>query len=423
MKLELGIFNVENIILADRTCIRDRTLCVNLNELKRMISEDRRFLKVEIEIVHPGESVRIINVLDVIEPRTKEKGGVTFPGWMGAIGIAGIGKTHVLKGVGAIEVGLMKDFYGAILDMKGPGAELTNYSHLHHIVLVTEPAPDIDQAEYSYALKTAGVKVSTYLAKTSLSLQPHETRVYEIPPLNTPTVQVGLPRVAYLHITEIHEVLKEPFIYGDNPRRYFPTLLHPNELIDGAIVSCTYDYSPGLKNFTYSFINSPVVEGLYQRHRKDLEFVGVVVANAPLVLADKKRSAIMAAKLIRFNLGADGVIITKDGGGHPDIDLMECCEQCELLGVRTCLINSEMLSPDGTGIYSMIAFSEYADCVISAGNVDEMVDLPSMERVIGGESMAIDIQGPFDKPMRVPIRMIPNAISQLGFTKVTTEEL
>jgi hypothetical protein len=71
----------------------------------------------------------------------------------------------------------------------------------------------------------------------------------------------------------------------------------------------------------------------------------------------------------------------------------------------------------------MIAFSEYADCVISAGNVDEMVDLPSMERVIGGESMAIDIQGPFDKPMRVPIRMIPNAISQLGFTKVTTEEL
>jgi glycine reductase len=338
------------------------------------------------------------------------------------MGIAGIGKTHVLKGAGVIEVGLMKDFYGAILDMKGPGAELTNYSDLHHIILVTEPMTDIDQAEYSHALKTAGLKASTYLARTTLLLKPQEIRVFEIPPLGMGPVKMDLPRIAYLHITEIHEILKEPFIYGDNPRRYFPILLHPNELIDGGIVSCTYDYSPGLKNFTYSLINNPVVEGLYKRHRKDLEFVGVVLANAPLVLADKKRSAIMAAKIIRFNLGADGVIITKDGGGHPDIDLMECCEQCELLGVKTCLINSEMLSPDGTGIYSMIAFSKFADCVVSVGNVDEMVDLPEMERVIGGESMAIDIQGPFDKPMRVPIRMIPNAISQVGFTKITTEE-
>lgn len=422
MKLELGIFNIRNIVGNSHTFIQDQALYINLNELKQVIADDQHFSKIEIEIAHPGNSVRIINVLDVIEPRVKVKGGEIFPGWIGEMGVAGIGRTHALKGVGVIEVGLMKDFYGAILDMKGAGAELTNYSNLHYVILVTEPAPGIDQAEYSHALKMAGLKAATYLARASISLQPDELRIYEIAPLNRPSINVGLPRIAYLHITEIHEVLKEPFIYGDNPRRYFPTLLHPNELIDGAIVSCTYDYSPGLKNFTYSFLNSPAVEGLYQRHGKELEFVGVVVANAPLVLADKKRSAVMAAKLIRFILGADGVIITKDGGGHPDIDLMECCEQCERLGVKTCLINSEMLSPDGTGIYSMIAFSEYADCVISAGNVDEMVDLPSMELVIGGKSMAIDIQGPFDKPMRVPIRMIPNAISQLGFTKVTTEE-
>jgi sarcosine reductase len=423
VKLELGIFNIENVIPADRTSIRDRRLYVNLDDLGQMIAEDTRFSKVEVKIVHPGDSVRIINVLDVIEPRAKVEGGVTFPGWLGAMGIAGVGKTHVLKGVGVIEVGLMKDFYGAILDMKGPGAELTNYSDLHHIILVTTAAPDIDQAEYSHALKIAGLKAATYLAKASISLQPNELRIYEIPPLNESSANIKLPRIVYLHITEIHEVLKEPFIYGDNPRRYFPIHLHPNELLDGAIVSCTYDYSPGLKNFTYSFMNSPVVEGLYERHGKELEFVGVAVANAPLVLVDKKRSAVMAAKLIKFVLGADGVIITKDGGGHPDVDLMECCEQCELLGVRTCLINSEMLSPDGAGIYSMITFSNSADCVISVGNVDEMVDLPAMEQVIGGKSMAIDIQGPFDKPMKVPIRLIPNSISQLGSTKVTTEEL
>jgi hypothetical protein len=81
-----------------------------------------------------------------------------------------------------------------------------------------------------------------------------------------------------------------------------------------------------------------------------------------------------------------------------------------------------MLSPDGTGIYSMIAFSKFADCVISVGNVDEVIELPPVKRVIGGKTMAIDIQGPFEGPMKIPIRMLPNAISQVGLTKITAEE-
>lgn len=422
MKLELGLFNVANAIPNGRTYLQGQTLFVDLNELRQVLSEDSRFSKVEVEIVHPGDPVRLINVLDVIEPRIKVEGGEAFPGWDGRMGIAGTGRTYALKGVGVVEVGLMKDFYGAILDMTGPGAELTDYSKLHHVVLTTEPSPDINQAEYSHALKTAGLRASNYLAKTSISREPDEVKVYEIPPLNKSSVNIESPRVAHLYITECHEILKEPFIYGDNPRRYFPTIFHPNEFMDGAMVSCTYDYSPGLKNFTYSIMNNPVIEGLYERHGKELFFVGVVMANAPLVLADKKRSALMAAKLVKFVLGADGVVITKEGGGHPDIDLMECCEQCERLGVKTSLLNSEMLSPDGTGIYSMIAFSRFADCVISVGNVDEMIELPSVERVIGGKTMAIDIEGPFDGPLKIPIRMLPNAISQVGLTKITTGE-
>jgi len=422
MKLELGIFNIKNIISGERTFIQDQTLFINLNELRQIIAADRRFSRIEIEVVHPGDSIRIINVLDVIEPRIKVEGGEAFPGWVGKMGVVGMGKTNTLKGIGVIEVGLMKDFYGALLDMNGAGAELTYYSKLHHIVLMTEPTPGINQAEYSNALKMAGLRAATHLAKTTISLQPNELRVYEIPPLNRSSVSTGLPRIAYLYITECHETLKEPFIYGDNPRRYFPTIFHPNEFMDGAMVSCTYDYSPGLKNFTYSIMNNPVIESLYEKHGKELNFVGVVLANAPLVLKDKKRSALIAAKLIKFVLGADGVVITKEGGGHPDIDLMECCEQCELLGVKSSLLNSEMLSPDGTGTYSMIAFSKFANCVISVGNVDEMVNLPSVERVIGGKTMAIDIQGPFDGPMRIPIRIIPNAISQVGLTKITAEE-
>jgi sarcosine reductase len=421
MRLKLGLFNVKNIAPSDHTLIQGQTLFVDLKELREIIADDPRFSKVEIEIVHPGDSVRVINVLDIIEPRIKTEGGEIFPGWIGGTGIVGMGKTNVLKGVGVIEVGFIKNSSGGILDMKEPCSTLSYYSHLHHIILITDPIPDINQAEHSHALKMAGLKAATYLAKASISKEPDELKVYEIPPLNSSSIKTGLPRIAYLYITECHEALKEPFIYGDNPRRFFPTLFHPNEFMDGAMVSCLYDYSPGLKNFTYSLMNNPVIEGLYERHGKELIFVGVVVANAHLALAEKKRSASMAAKLIRFILGADGVIITKEGGGHPDIDLMECCEQCEILGIKSSLINCEMLNPDGTG-NPMVAFSKFANCIISVGNIDEMVDLPPVERVIGGKEMANKIQGPFDGTIRIPIRLIPNAISQVGFTKITGKE-
>jgi glycine reductase len=217
--------------------------------------------------------------------------------------------------------------------------------------------------------------------------------------------------------------LKEIFVYGDNlPYRYFPIIFDPNEFIDGAILSGSYKYNPGLTVFTYALQNNPVIEGLYKRHEKDLVFAGVVMANANLALGDKKRSAIMVAKLVKYTLGVDGVIITKEGGGHPDVDLMECCEQCEILGVKSCLINGELLAPDGVGT-AMVAFSKFADCVISVGNIDEEIELPPVQRVIGGKTMGPDsIQGPFDGPMKVPIRAFPNAISLVGLTRITAEE-
>ena len=74
MRLELGTFDIKNVVDGERTIIQDHTLIVNLDELRMLISEDSRFSKVELEIVHPGDSVRIINVLDVIEPRVKVEG-------------------------------------------------------------------------------------------------------------------------------------------------------------------------------------------------------------------------------------------------------------------------------------------------------------------------------------------------------------
>ena len=58
MKLELGLFNINNIIPNDRTFIQDRSLSVDLNELKQIIASDRRFSKIIA-----GESLPLTDTL------------------------------------------------------------------------------------------------------------------------------------------------------------------------------------------------------------------------------------------------------------------------------------------------------------------------------------------------------------------------
>ena len=273
--------------------------------------------------------------------------------------------------------------------------------------------------EYGFALKAAGLKASVYLARATRGLECSETETFS---LDQPNENVSaLPRVGYLFQLHSHGDSREPFIYGENTRRYYPTVLHPNEVLDGAIVCGHYNISAGLKNMTSTFLNHPIILDLYRRHKKDLDFVGVVIANEPVSLKEKERSAVLAAKLIREILGADGVIITKEGGGHTDIDMMQNCEVCEKLGVRTVLIDNEMLSPDGSGVFPLLDFSPMANAIISVGNIDEIVELPEVDRVIGGESM-VELSGNLKGGLKIPVRMIPNAISQAGFTRLTTEE-
>ena len=71
MRLELGIFQINDIRPGGRTHIDEDVLFVNIDELRNILAVDSRFSKIEINLAHPGESVRIINVLDVVDPRVK----------------------------------------------------------------------------------------------------------------------------------------------------------------------------------------------------------------------------------------------------------------------------------------------------------------------------------------------------------------
>ena len=424
MKLELGIFLIRDMRFADTTRISDHVLCVNKKELAALLLADRRLGSLELEIVRPNERERVIHVLDVIEPRIKVEGrGAIFPGMIGKLERVGEGRSHVLKGVTVVETGQIPGVPEALLDMTGPAAELVPFGRTYNLVLIPQFAEGLERVECANAIKMAGLKAAVYLAEASRDLQPDHIEIYDLPPLpDLDEGMKGLPRIAYIYQLQSQADLCEPFVYGDNARKLLPTLLHPNELMDGAIVSGNYEMPPCFKNVTYTHQNNPIMHSLYLRHKRDLCFVGVIVMNEHPTLHEKERSAVMAAKLAKDILGADGVIITKEGGGHADTDLMLNCQRCEEAGVKTVLVVDEPAGPDGTAPPLSDASSDRADAFVSTGNSNESIELPAVERVIGGQALA-GLNDPPQGALRVPVMMIPSATSQVGFTRLTTVEV
>ena len=84
-----------------------------------------------------------------------------------------------------------------------------------------------------------------------------------------------------------------------------------------------------------------------------------------------------------------GTTLTAGTSGHGVADLMLHCEATEGAGVRAALTCFEMAGDSGTE-FGFVTFSDKADAVVSTGNMDEVVELPPMDRVIGGETI-IDI--------------------------------
>lgn len=95
----------------------------------------------------------------------------------------------------------------------------------------------------------------------------------------------------------------------------------------------------------------------------------------------------LASGLLKDALQAEGVMVTKKGGGHTDVDLMENCNACEHLGIRTVLIDNEWLGPNGTGEFPLMASSPNADAMVSVGNQDGLVKLPATEGMVQGPSI------------------------------------
>ena len=128
MRLGVGTFPVRDVRLGARTAYEGGVLHVDTEALRAVILAGGDFADVAFEVVRPGDDVRVIHVMDAVEPRCKLDGGSSFPGFVGPQKTVGEGRTHRLAGmavlsIGAAVAGEPTYWREAIVDMRGPGAE------------------------------------------------------------------------------------------------------------------------------------------------------------------------------------------------------------------------------------------------------------------------------------------------------------
>lgn len=269
---------------------------------------------------------------------------------------------------------------------------------------------------FEQMVRLAGLKASAYLARASLQNKPDEIEIFDLSLDDVGSQKgKGLRRIAYIYMLQSQGFLRDTFLYGRSVSKLLPTLIHPHEIMDGAIVSGNY-VIPSNRNPTYLHLNNPIIKELYLQHGEDLLCIGVVVCNEHSRLEDKERTAHEVVEIIA-RLGAEGVIITKEGGGNADTDLMLMCRTCESRGIRTVLIGNEGAGRDGADP-SLADITPEADAFVSTGNNDETIELDPAERLIGGGPLlgvTEDLRG----RLTIPVARISGATSLLGYGMLT----
>lgn len=424
MKLELGCVQINDIQFASESKVENGTIYVNAEELKALLLEDENLKSVELEIAKPGESVRIMPVKDVIEPRVKVNGGGNlFPGVISKVETVGSGRTNVLKGSAVVTTGKIVGFQEGIIDMCGEGAKYTPFSQLNNLVVVCEPIDGLAKHAHEKAVRFAGLKAADYIGKLAKDVEPDEVKVYE-----TCSVKEGiekypeLPRVAYVLMLQSQGLMHDTYVYGVDMKQSLPTILNPTELMDGAILSgnCV---SACDKNTTYHHLNNPVIADLFEQHGKTLNFVGVIITNENVYLADKMRSSDWTSKLCEF-LGVDGAIVSQEGFGNPDTDLIMNCKKIEAKGVKTVIITDEYAGRDGAS-QSLADADASANAVVTGGNANMVINLPALDKVIGYPEVADIIAGGFDGSLQkdgsivAELQVITGATNEMGFNKLS----
>jgi glycine reductase len=274
--------------------------------------------------------------------------------------------------------------------MSGPASEVSAYGKTFNVVILPQPQNSVGGHEYLAALKDAGLKTSHYLALSGVDLEPDNVEVYDLPSLTE--ILKGnedLPKITY--ITQVLSLQFEPapgdpVLFSRQAGEITPTILHPNQILDGAVTSAL----PGLNVQTYRIQNNAIVKELYRRHGKDLCFTGVIATVAHNNVFDFDRMANIAASLAKWVIGADGAVLTKTAGGAPELAMARTAQRCEQMGIKTAVAMLHMgadIKDARFGASTIFSMPE-VDAIVSMGFPYMKLTLPPVEKVIGRSGSA-----------------------------------
>ena len=408
---------ISDVRLGSATSVADGTLTIDQASASLAFA-DPALATVTLTVLHPGDSARIVKVLDAVEPRTKATGGGgIFPGFIARAGATGVGDTHVLRRVAVVTAGYLPRAQEALVDMSGPAAPLSFLASTHNVVVEFEPEPDADWLDVAAALRLGALRLAVALADTAIDTEPDA--IEELP---QPSLMLGdvdgdrsLPRIGTITNLQTQGAFKDVYVRGASFAGSPPTAVNPAEVDDGIVVSAQYGH-PALKNPTYLHQNHPIVAALRARDGVDLRFAGLVLSPEPVEQSAKEAVARHAAELCR-ELGWDAAILTKEGGGNADSDVSLKMDALEEVGVSAVGLFAEMAGVDGTGP-PVVAPPERSPAMVSTGNYDERLRLPAVDRALGGARFDL-LDAAAAEAMEVPTAVVYASLSPLGWGRLT----
>ena len=119
--------------------------------------------------------------------------------------------------------------------MSGVGARYCHGSDYFHIILTLEGEASLSNLAFDQALRISGY------ALRAISLGSEKARgAGEKKNFISVRIDKKLPKVVLIYQVQSQIPLVRTFYYGEEIAKTLPSFIHPNEFIDGAVVSGTY---------------------------------------------------------------------------------------------------------------------------------------------------------------------------------------
>ena len=201
--LEIATFAVDEVVEGTQTGWSEGVLTLALPQLAVGAGSSPALAEATVEVVRPGDHVRISNVLDVVLPTARVADA----------------RLHRLDGVAVVTVcdwraagyAAADELPDAIIDMAGPGADRSPWGESIDVVLRCVPAPGVEVADADRAVRELGGDLGSALAACTAGAPAGEVRT--IGPL--PPADATLPAIAVVLQVASEGPLLDTFLDGE----------------------------------------------------------------------------------------------------------------------------------------------------------------------------------------------------------------